>query len=259
MKNLLILAFISISFIANAKIIYKDISPDKIEKAGAANTGTLGFKMDIDGDGKEEFTLQNYYDPGMVETIYLATWLNGTDILGNSKKQIDVLNAGEVVGKKGIYIGLSATSFPLIHDEKYKDWIGKSNKYVGFKFLINSKVHYGWIELSVNSKKDVIIYGFAYEDVANKAIKAGEKNSSSTSVLDIESKQISVYPVPVQDVVIIEGDNVSSVLLMDISGRAIKIFRDNKTLNLSGYSSGVYYLKIKNREGENFIRKIVIE
>ena len=57
-------------------------------------------------------------------------------------------------------------------------WDGDpKNRYLGVRFVIDGKMHYGWIRVSVNTDKvhgmTAQITGYAYETVPNKAIVAG--------------------------------------------------------------------------------------
>jgi hypothetical protein len=57
-------------------------------------------------------------------------------------------------------------------------WYGIVDRYVGFKFHIDGKVHYGWARLSVDAQYDaldsVTLTGYAYETIPNKSIIAGK-------------------------------------------------------------------------------------
>jgi hypothetical protein len=56
------------------------------------------------------------------------------------------------------------------------EWIGKKDKYLGLKFLINGAYHYGWLRVSHTSGEDKIaILDYAYNKEAGKEIIAGEK------------------------------------------------------------------------------------
>jgi hypothetical protein len=55
-------------------------------------------------------------------------------------------------------------------------WVNVRSRYLGLKFRINGKVHYGWARLNVtvgNSRISATLTGYAYETTANKAIIAG--------------------------------------------------------------------------------------
>ncbi len=57
-------------------------------------------------------------------------------------------------------------------------WYSVRGRYVGVKFSIKGKTHYGWVRLNVSGKGhggfDATITGYAYETVANRPIVAGK-------------------------------------------------------------------------------------
>ncbi len=59
------------------------------------------------------------------------------------------------------------------------------NSYLGVKFLISGKTHYGWIRLTVTTSSrgamSATITGYAYETVANKVINAGTTSGAASS------------------------------------------------------------------------------
>ena len=59
------------------------------------------------------------------------------------------------------------------------NWARVTNRYLGLKFKINEKTHYGWARLSVQISSDyrqitATLTGYAYETIAGKSIKAGQ-------------------------------------------------------------------------------------
>lgn len=77
--------------------------------------------------------------------------------------------------------------FNRVRSSQYSDlgpWVGKGkgvrNRYLGLKFVVHGKVHYGWARLSVtlghHQQYDDVsgtLTGCAYETVPNKPIIAG--------------------------------------------------------------------------------------
>lgn len=66
------------------------------------------------------------------------------------------------------------------------DWGNNAkNAYLGVRFIIGGKTHYGWIRLSVTTQTHgamkVTITGYAYETIPNKAITAGETTESGSA------------------------------------------------------------------------------
>jgi hypothetical protein len=65
-------------------------------------------------------------------------------------------------------------------------WYDVTDRYLGIKFQIKGKTHYGWARLSVTGTFDTTIAtitGYAYETIPNKSIIAGEtKGPDHTSI-----------------------------------------------------------------------------
>jgi hypothetical protein len=56
-------------------------------------------------------------------------------------------------------------------------WANIRGRYLGLKFRIKSKIHYGWARLNVavgHSRITATLTGYAYEAIANKPIIAGQ-------------------------------------------------------------------------------------
>lgn len=77
-------------------------------------------------------------------------------------------------------------------------WNDVKNRYLGFKFQIKGKSHYGWARLNVTgSGLGTIVAtmtGYAYETIPNKAIVAGKTNDTETDESTEEGTEGSVDP-----------------------------------------------------------------
>jgi hypothetical protein len=59
---------------------------------------------------------------------------------------------------------------------------GVTNRYLGLKFKIDGKVHYGWARLSVQDYSFIAtLTGFAYETIPDKLIKAGAEQETENT------------------------------------------------------------------------------
>lgn len=80
-----------------------------------------------------------------------------------------------------------------------------------------------------------------------------------TATLGIEEKQldISTYPNPVQDVLIVKGES-GTLVLRDVQGNSILSMDHNEfsTVNTSMLSSGIYFLEVFNSKGKA-VHKII--
>jgi len=76
---------------------------------------------------------------------------------------------------------------------------------------------------------------------------------SSTSAKNLSFKQkIKIFPNPAKNIINLQYNDlhIQSLALTDLSGRVIKTFRaENKKLNVSGVTEGLYFLQVKAREG----------
>lgn len=83
--------------------------------------------------------------------------------------------------------------------------------------------------------------------------------ASNLGISDFDSSGVSIFPNPVSDKITINSKNseINNLTLIDISGKILysetEINSENKTLDLSKYSEGVYFMAINN----NITKKII--
>jgi len=102
------------------------------------------------------------------------------------------LRAGAAIGPKaafnssrGIMGGVEFLNQRLSYDGAWAD-SGKpvNDRYLGLKFLINGKIHYGWARFNVKIYRNpestvrAVLTGYAYETVPNKPIIAGQTKAT---------------------------------------------------------------------------------
>jgi hypothetical protein len=69
-------------------------------------------------------------------------------------------------------------------------WANVTNRYLGFKFLIDGQIHYGWARLSVSKYiRNVELTGYAYETTPNTNIieghTSGPEKASNLAPADV--------------------------------------------------------------------------
>jgi hypothetical protein len=72
---------------------------------------------------------------------------------------------------------LMAACFEASSSNCFGPWQNAPHRYLGFKFVISGKVHYGWARLNVNwglSGETATLTGYAYETIPNKPILTGD-------------------------------------------------------------------------------------
>jgi len=168
---------------AHAKVVYTP-----------ANTTINGTTtIDLNHDGIADFVI------GFQELDKSIILFVGPQVTGN---QMRIANGGAAAGFFGVPVGpgekFAATnsySWGLIMADagSYSitwfngPWANASNRYLGFKFLINGEVHYGWARLSVGNYlhaiNQVILTGYAYETVPNTNIVEGHLSDGTADNL----------------------------------------------------------------------------
>lgn len=169
------------------------------------------FNLDLNHDGITDFSLSASHFVPKTSTLS-GTVIRGFAVVLPPKKGNSVvgypgdyfsfyasaLKAGVRVGrtspfvggaKSGIIMGgelLSSHQGPLILGPWNESGKGVKNRFLGFKFRIQGKVHYGWARLNVrilNYFPDVKLTGYAYETIPNKGIDTGKTKGGDSHTL----------------------------------------------------------------------------
>jgi hypothetical protein len=165
---------------AEAKIVY---TPAHI----TVPTNTV-LPLDLNHDGISDlsFTIASLADSSFLLAYNLGT--NG--VVGDAQNQFNqfasALRPGQHIGAKRKFLTGKT-------DKLWGDWFSSGGggsegkwkneeRYLGVKFSIKGEIHYGWVRLrvSVPSRIDAIITGYAYETISNKPIIAGETEGSAS-------------------------------------------------------------------------------
>jgi len=81
------------------------------------------------------------------------------------------------------------------------------------------------------------------------------------SIENINNNNIKIFPNPTTGIITIEGENIESVIVTDVTGQLIKRINQKKQkiiIDLSGQSKGLYFVQVKTDKGTK-IEKIIIE
>jgi len=171
---------LSLAQSAKAKIIYTPVQ--HVIEPGHS------YKLDLANNGTADFTLNNYLLKGCTTSggwCYRFGQKPGT---GNSVVGFtsivwpcdSALRAGSRIGPgarffpPAAYLASVLSGFGRFY---HCPWQNVSNRYLGLKFKIKKKTHYGWARLSVRVMGTHIVgtlTGYAYETIPNKPIITGK-------------------------------------------------------------------------------------
>jgi hypothetical protein len=171
---------------AEAKIIYTK-ADQKI--------WPFGLPLDLNHDGTPDFVFMTY----MMATTPATVWRvsinpelpsNAIRVTHDRKPTAAALCAGAEIGPKTpLRSHTTQVSMGAVVRNQgngklyyYGPWEnggkGVKNRYLGLRFQIKGKTHYGWARLSFRSPELATLTGYAYETIPNKAIIAGEIKGS---------------------------------------------------------------------------------
>ena len=179
---------------SGAKVVYT-------ETHQVTHTG-FPLYIDLNHDGIKDFVLHTTYYVGSSGFVGLdaAGYRNNNNAVAGRRfsrssyffSAASALPAGARIGPERKFPVnfpfMAVELFNRVHTSQHSDvgpWVGKGkgvrNRYLGLKFVIHGKVHYGWARLSVTlghhrQYGDVsgTLTGYAYETVPNKPIFAGQ-------------------------------------------------------------------------------------
>jgi hypothetical protein len=175
-------ATLALSTPAQAKIVYTR-THRLIQCCGSS-------KLDLNHDGTGDFQFQLSYSDH-------ATWLDvsplqsGNQVWGTAGAS--ALAAGVSIKSNWRFQpGHTLMALHFYHGSSGYEgkWVNVQNRYLGLKFFIKGKVHYGWARLSVQVHAGSIIAtltGYAYETIANKGIISGKTKGTNRRVIASEA------------------------------------------------------------------------
>jgi hypothetical protein len=148
------------------------------------------FRIDLNHDGSPDFALRNSSSSFSGRRGLLAResrsaneiWMTNTVCAGSPDSGAAPLPKGKRIGPKGEFKHGRGTFANMAYAGKATvcgPWARQSNlqAYMGLKFTINGKIHFGWARVKVDTLQfpffSVTLTGYAYETIPGKAIIAG--------------------------------------------------------------------------------------
>jgi hypothetical protein len=156
--------------------------------------------IDLNHDGLGDFVLAlggraDSMDVWSYAFAYAPRSNNMNEVIATSKKGYApavALRAGSEIGPGRLFGDAYILVEHLSHFSKhsgYSKWFdqwgnggkGLKNRYLGLKFFINGKVHFGWARVTVTTSGKsftATLTGYAYETIPNKPIIAGKTHGN---------------------------------------------------------------------------------
>jgi hypothetical protein len=163
---------------AHAKIVY---TPANIE----IPRGRVGVPLDLNHDGVIDFS---FHDFSISSGSLLAVtpqrsnnvWGRGGSVGLSPRRFASALRVGYSVRPnktyfaKGLAYMAGGGGTPCGCTGTLGQFLGTKHRYVGLRFGIQGKMHFGWARVDVPYGRPIILRGYAYQTIPNKSIIAGK-------------------------------------------------------------------------------------
>ena len=144
------------------------------------------FPIDLNRDGTPDFGLSNkwYNGSGSYNSLKVVPEASANEIWGKGmtcyypSSCAAALPKGTKIGSTGQFQQDPKAGLPMVVLDKgsWGPWLKENNAYLGLKFVVKGKTHFGWARLKVgheNFQIQAILNGYAYETIPGKPIIAG--------------------------------------------------------------------------------------
>jgi hypothetical protein len=149
------------------------------------------YPLDLKHDGTIDFLIQERIYSTFAASQPSALWVKEAfrNAVEGSHYLAAALSKGSHIGPRQGFISSKGSLGEVMIEFGCADtcstrghWLNVKNRYLGLKFQISGKTHFGWARLSVeveNGKITATLTGYAYETVANKGIDAGQTQGAA--------------------------------------------------------------------------------
>jgi hypothetical protein len=183
--------------------------------------------LNLSHDGEADFSFQNYSNTfeGSQQGflfVFPAKPHNGVD--GDTVyPRALALPSGKRVGPKAPFITVHYISMVSADaaERCFGNWNNVKNRYLGLRFVIKGKTHFGWARLNVscnsaNNKIKAVLTGYAYETIPNKPIVTG-KTKGPDDVSGVGQPDLAALRAPALQ--------PASLGLLAMGARALSVWR----------------------------------
>ena len=152
----------------------------------------------------------------------------------------------------------------------YVELLTYGNDYhIALLHKVGAECYYGWMKLYVERHDaswhdpSVTITEMAYCTIPNYPLKFGQKSLTEDVAEISAANYYSLYPNPTDNVLTLMTSaehECEMVEVFSIDGRLIKSqTNDFSNINVEDINSGIYFVRIRFRNGETFTEKVVIK
>ena len=198
----------------------------------------------------------------VVEGCDEVVWTDGNTYADGDSITIHIIDSVEMVDS------LTTVRFVVHHSSttSYSDSATMGQDYTGYGFYI-SRAETMLLEEAIRQNgsasitlADTLSGQYGCDSIVTLTVHFTMSPNTGISTTATTKSEIKVYPNPTTSIVTVETEGLSHVELYDNEGRRLENYYaeqgDSLTIDVSNYSSGVYYLRVHTRDNIN-IQKLI--
>ncbi len=189
------------------------------EENTTVHGGSASMHVDVTDAAQANTDIRQYFNAVAGETYDVSVWVYQLDTLSQAR----------------LY---------------FKDWQGFSDK-----LLVNQ-----WQEITYQytaTTTEAFEVGLRFYDAAGFVDHSNMYIDDFfiqivTGVNSVNNSSLNIYPNPVNDILTVKGQNISSVEIIDINGKTQRLINNVKTtqnIDVADLKQGIYFVKITNEKG----------
>ncbi len=243
---------------ADAQIVYTNIT----DYTATQNGDTYQLDLNNDGTNDYDIKLTHIKSTGGTADFVMGVAASANLMASNSTGGLSCLTLNANIGAGNLW-NAGSNGLPLGFGNgsiAFGPWVSAVDRYAGFKFVKNSKNYYGWARMDMNNlASSFTIKDYAYEMTADKAIKAGDKGSS-TSVAELKNLPARIFSSDNNITVVLDELNASektTVSIKNVLGQEVRnaqITDKNTVIDMQDQPSGIYFATVTSGDKSSTVK-----
>ncbi len=269
------IAILGSTQIANAGVVYTNVDPDSVWVANYLGQNIIDscmFPIDFNNDNITDAEIKgSYWYSSYTSNIAFTLKLdNPKNKVVSQNTLVSKLNQNSSINSNLSWnktYGQSAYLYNGFFGEFTTDikgeWIKANKKFIAIKFENNGNYYFGWIRVTTSkSPWEIKIHDYAYNDVPNTPIIAGDTSSITTNIKNVNEKVLNVSAYSFGNKVCINfiqdftDGNISIVNVMGQEIYKAKLTNKHNQIPINA-NAGEYFINIQTNEG-SFNKKVFI-
>ncbi len=256
-KKVILMSMILTCNFLHAAIIYTDISDATLPTSGE------NFNINMDNTASAEYSFTGNGGPAIIFSPdnHIATC--GSFLTGKGWDVIKGFPYGATINSNTGFYDMGDAYIDPFWSQNYP-FPQNQDTYLACQFKLGTSTHYGWIRVFWNGTT-LTFKDFAYENVSNTPINAGDRGISTAGVnqLDETKNGVKIYPNPVSDNIMVKTMvSFDKLRILDATGREVQQIQFETTkevmLNLSSLESGEYLIEMYDKDSCIFTSKVFV-